>query len=90
MSTIDNGGPAFPIPMLPGEVWDHAKFGNPNGLSVRAYFAGCVNPVAYDPIETFRQNHRRIPTINELAAFIAEIRMVEADAIITKLNKTNP
>jgi len=39
MSTND-GGPAFPVPMLPGESWDSEKYGNPNGMSMRDWFAG--------------------------------------------------
>lgn len=35
----NNGGPAFPIPTLEREYWDR-KQGEPNGMSLRDWFAG--------------------------------------------------
>jgi hypothetical protein len=35
-----DGGPAFPIPLLPGEGWNSDRHGNPNGMTLRDYFAG--------------------------------------------------
>lgn len=37
---IDDGGPAFPIPLLRGEVW-HGN-GCPNGMTLRDYFAASI------------------------------------------------
>ena len=33
------GGPAFPIPIFPGEGWDSEKDGSPNGIDLRDWFA---------------------------------------------------
>lgn len=35
---IDDGGPAFPVPLLPGEAW--AGNGTANGMTLRDWFAG--------------------------------------------------
>lgn len=35
----NNGGPAFPIPTLEREYWDREQ-GEPNGMSLRDWFAG--------------------------------------------------
>lgn len=36
---INDGGHAFPIPINPGETWNSEKHGNPNGMTIRDYFA---------------------------------------------------
>ena len=35
---IDDGGPAFPVPLLPGETWIGP--GSPLGMTLRDWFAG--------------------------------------------------
>ena len=39
MSTLQDGGPAFPIPLNPGESWREDQ-GDPNGMTLRDWFAG--------------------------------------------------
>ena len=38
MTTPNNGGPAFPIPLLPGQSWH--GMGPCDGATLRDYFAG--------------------------------------------------
>ena len=38
MTTPNNGGPAFPIPLLPGQSWH--GMGPCDGMALRDYFAG--------------------------------------------------
>lgn len=52
------------------------------GMTLRDWFAGQVEIYAYAPMQTFRDNYGREPTINELAEYIAKIRLIEADAMI--------
>ena len=42
MSKIDDGGYAFPIPLTEGESWNTEKFGHPNGMTLRDYFAAAA------------------------------------------------
>ncbi len=37
MSKIDNGGPAFPVPLNPGETW--REMASCDGMTLRDYFA---------------------------------------------------
>ena len=38
MSKVDNGGPAFPIPLNPGE--SYTEHGKADGMTLRDWFAG--------------------------------------------------
>ena len=40
MNSPHDGGSAFPVPLLDGESWDWGAYGNPNGMSLRDWFAG--------------------------------------------------
>ena len=40
MSAINDGEPAFPVPVGEREFWDCEENGNPNGITIRDYFAG--------------------------------------------------
>lgn len=40
MDKIKDGGHAFPIPLRQGESWNHEKYGSPNGMTLRDWFAG--------------------------------------------------
>lgn len=74
---IDDGGPAFPLfgDMLPTDY----GFA---GMSLRDWFAGQADVSAYNPAETYRDNHGKSPSVEELAAYIASIRYIEADAML--------
>ena len=39
MSTINNGGPAFPVPDGPGDPWEKGHRFESEGMSMRDYFA---------------------------------------------------
>tara|TARA_R110002096_G_scaffold173781_2_gene348209 strand:- start:405754 stop:405966 length:213 start_codon:yes stop_codon:yes gene_type:complete len=56
------------------------------GMSLRDYFAGQCDVLAYTPIETFERAYGRRPGVEELAGYIAEIRGYEADAMIAARN----
>jgi hypothetical protein len=75
MSNKNDGGPAFPFPVLHGS-------GAPTGMSLRDYFAGQVDVSMYTPFNNLKEIHGRNPTVGELAEYIAGIRMIEADAML--------
>jgi hypothetical protein len=39
MSAINDGEPAFPVPVGEREFWDREENGSPNGITIRDYFA---------------------------------------------------
>lgn len=80
---IDPNAPAYPNARA-------YACGPIDGMTIRATMAMHVDITAYDPIGTFKGNHARYPTINELAEYIAFIRVREADALIAELNKEKP
>ena len=77
--SIPNNPPAFP---RTGEGFGNPRYDAP-GMSLRDWFAGQCDISAYGPAEAFRIANRRHPTINELAYYIARIRYIEADAMLT-------
>lgn len=52
------------------------------GMSLRDYFAGQCNIAVYNPRDSFIQARGASPTVDELAAYIAQIRFIEADAML--------
>ncbi|MDQ0124666.1 hypothetical protein J2W17_003620 [Pseudomonas lini] len=82
----DDGGPAFPAPEAAV-----ARFGEGNpdaflGMSLRDFFAAKCDIKVYAPVDSFYRKHGRHPTINELAAWIAEVRFIEADAMLAAMS----
>lgn len=59
-------------------------------IDLRDYFAAKADVSLYTPLETFELARGRKPTITELAKYIAEIRMIEADAMLTERAKNAP
>jgi hypothetical protein len=57
------------------------------GMSLRDWFAGQCDVAAYTPIETFKRARGRMPTVGELAEYIASIRFGEADAMLAEREK---
>jgi hypothetical protein len=51
-------------------------------MTLRDYFAGQCDVRAYGPGEAYELAYGRRPTISELAAYIAKIRLIEADAML--------
>jgi hypothetical protein len=85
MLKFNDGGPAFPQPMVPapngGGLITPAECGD-GGASLRDYFAAKVDVFVYSPLSTLNRKLGREATINELADYIAAIRFIEADAMI--------
>jgi hypothetical protein len=52
------------------------------GMTLRDYFAASVDVSIYQPLVMLKNKINRDPTVAELAAYIADIRMVEADALL--------
>lgn len=52
------------------------------GMSLRDYFAGKCDISQYVPVDVFYRTYGRNPDASELAALIAEIRYIEADAML--------
>lgn len=76
----NTGGPAFPV------MSDVSDMGLVNyhhaGMTLRDYFMAKCDVSVYQPYETFRVNRGKEPSAGELAAYIAEIRKIEADAML--------
>lgn len=75
MSADKDGGNAFPIPGLQ----DDPDF---NGLSVRDYFAAKADVSIYGPADALTTKLGRLPTMKELAEYVAQLRWLEADAML--------
>jgi hypothetical protein len=88
MSDKQNGGAAFPSP---GVVLDFSlgqtQQGAYEGMSLRDYFAAKCNLRPYQVGDIFYRTYGRNPDASELAALIAEIRYIEADAMLAARNK---
>ena len=83
MSIINNGGPAFPSKKrVFRQGYETNEFEPVGGMTLRDYFAASVNVGEYFPIETFKNSYGRKPNFKELAEYIAQIRMLEADAML--------
>ena len=52
------------------------------GMSLRDWFAGRADVAIYEPLQTLKGKLSRQPTIDELATYVAEIRTIEADAML--------
>jgi hypothetical protein len=52
------------------------------GMSLRDWFAGQADVAIYEPLQTLKAKLSRQPTISELATYVAEIRTIEADAML--------
>lgn len=79
------GGPAFPRAAHEGET---SLSKAESGMTLRAYFAVQVDVSVYDPVTSFERNHGRSPSVSELATYIASIRIIEADALLARLEVT--
>ena len=66
---------AFPRPAASG--WPAE-----DGMTLRDWFAGQCDVAVYTPIQSLELAHGRRPTIGELAEYVAEIRHLEADAML--------
>ena len=83
MSTpINYGGPAFPVSCAADGTPLRASYQDTDGMSLRDWFAGQVDVAIYEPLQTLKKKIGRQPTIGELAACVAEIKIAEADAML--------
>ena len=89
MSTKETGGPAFPLAV----GWVETDMNNgaqkcvdvrdlDRGMSLRDFFATKCDLEPYAPVDVFYRTYGRNPDASELAALIAEIRYIEADAML--------
>lgn len=76
----NDGGMAFPM-YFGGDIQPQG------GMTLRDYFAAKCNIEVYAPVDTFYRKHGRNPTGNELAIWIAEMRFIEADAMLAERAK---
>lgn len=81
----NNGGPAFPS-ANDVRIGDYGTSGH-SGMTLRDYFAANADVTEYTPIDAFERSFGRSPTIKELAEYIAQIRLVEADAMLAAREK---
>jgi hypothetical protein len=72
---INDGGPAFSRGV---DTFGEVQI----GMSLRDWFAGQADVAIYEPLQTLKAKLSRQPTISELAAYVAEIRTIEADAML--------
>ena len=77
---------AFPVPIAISAA-DDVYYSSETGMTLRDYFAGQVDISVYNPNRSFEDANGKQPTISELAAYIAEIRMIEADAMLKEREK---
>ncbi|MGI4744924.1 MAG: hypothetical protein ACRYGI_11515 [Janthinobacterium lividum] len=75
MSAPDNPL-AFPSPMIP--EWPEGT----TGMTLRDWFAGQCDVMAYNPAKAYFDAHREWPSVIQLANYIAGIRIIEADAML--------
>jgi hypothetical protein len=61
-----------------------------NGMELRDWFAGRCDISVYSPLASFELANKRKATISEMAAYIAEIRFIEADAMLAARKKGLP
>lgn len=84
MSAINTGGPAFPAEEM---IVESRLVKASQGMTLRDHFAAKADVGAYQPFETLRSKIGRSPTISELSEYIAQIRFIEADAMIAAREK---
>lgn len=89
MTRKETGGSAFPLAL--GWIETDTNNGNQksvdvrevsHGMSLRDYFAAKCNVEVYVPVDVFYRTYGRNPDASELAKLIAEIRYIEADAML--------
>ena len=89
MKNLEHGGPAFPLheamSMEPGNVDEHKRL--MAGMSLRDYFAAKCDIDVYAPVDSLYRELGRNPTVNEMADWIADVRFIEADAMLKRRAK---
>ena len=80
--SIDTSGPAFPM-CMPTSIGTGVVY----GMTLHDYFAAHANPALYKPLETLTAKLGRHPSVGELADYIANLRFIEAGAMLKEKNK---
>lgn len=75
-----DGGPAFPIPLNPGESWNANEEGNPNGMTLRDYFAARAMQGSM-----FHLGEKRLPA--DMKQSMAQEAYAVADAMLEERDK---
>lgn len=75
----ETGGWAFPVP-------NDANCNGEEGMTLRDYFAAKADISVYAPVDSLYRKLGRNPTVDEMAAWIAEVRFIEADAMLAARN----
>jgi len=57
------------------------------GMTLRDYFAARVDISAYTPFENLKAILGRLPTVGEMAEYIAGLRYIEADRMLVERAK---
>lgn len=79
MDQQKGGGPAFPVTQ-DNDVRTNQSGGT--GMTLRDYFAAKCDISQYGPGDLFYRTYGRNPDASERAALIAELRYIEADAML--------
>jgi len=79
----NDGGNAFPYSALRPDGFT-TMYADSEGISLRDYFAAKANIEVYAPVDTLYRTLGRNPTVDEMAAWIADVRFIEADAMIRR------
>lgn len=101
MTTINDGGPAFPMQepqaihakaaaAIEGitdsaerdRVYTLARAEAVGGMTLRDHFAAKADVSLYGPADVLATKLGRMPTMKELAECIAQLRLLEADAML--------
>lgn len=78
MSDINDGGQAFPV---------SDQFETVHGMTLRDWFAGQAEVPWNAVIETLKLKGNPAPTVVQLLAYRAELKYIEADAMIAARSK---
>ncbi len=77
---INDGGPAFPH-LGQNEAGMTILEGS-EGMTLRDYFMAHSAVTWECALNTFRQNEGKYPSVEELAEYLADIRLTEANAML--------
>ncbi|WP_063588369.1 hypothetical protein [Achromobacter ruhlandii] len=76
MNEINDGGPAFP------GIYEGSTHPDAMGMTMRDYFAAKADVSIYGPADALTTKLGRLPSMKELAEYVAQLRWLEADAML--------
>lgn len=77
----NDGGTAYPRPYSKDD-WQDEHIYAQDCMTLRDHFAASVDVNQYTPFQTLKAENGKIPTIAEVAEYIAKVRYMEADAML--------